>query len=598
MAASRFICANWANAHNSDCSKEGRSACEKCLLVAYCGRSCQTAHWPQHRLDCRSPLNETTWLPDWAQGQRVPSFVGRGVSPGGTKYFWGDVPAIDVVQLDRNEGDGYADELRLLFPASMDLRNIVKTIAQLPARYKKPIEITINNSDIDIVARNVILLLVSVSVQNVSKAVDCIIHLWYSALIRESDLDILRTQIRPLIEPVCKNIEERKFEGFVKQTFNFGQRSFTIVLHSLSWKHVLSCLDVPAGLTAERAREVRRAVTIGGLPRDNQQLFLYCQGPSQRLAHEKFRDDGLLLPFEYPRHEFRFPNPTIFQGHILWRLKPDADPLCSWSSEEVATMHMGPVTADLHGRLFFYLRETLRAFVLRLRNTKVSWKIYQLTTMDLIGKLSPDSFTRIEAANLIGPDYYGVNRTLVIMTDLLQPPTENPHATLVTFFPHAVEDNLTDADNLQNPGPRSDAIRRAVQTYLPFTRLPTSENDPDILRRQIALKVIATWDHVWDRVVIRHQLREAAAFLGVKMKDEHTIVEQWPQQLKLRPGQPGAKEEFERHLADGISNKLRYVEWVRVHPQDVTSHPELDGTRLAAELRRLQEIVRAKRSLT
>lgn len=45
---------------------------------------------------------------------------------------------------------------------------------------------------------------------------------------------------------------------------------------------------------------------------------------------------------------------------------------------------------------------------------------------------------------------------------------------------------------------------------------------------------------------------EAAQFLGAAIKDNHTVVEKWPFRLKLRPGQPGAQEEFDRVLAGGV----------------------------------------------
>lgn len=57
---------------------------------------------------------------------------------------------------------------------------------------------------------------------------------------------------------------------------------------------------------------------------------------------------------------------------------------------------------------------------------------------------------------------------------------------------------------------------------------------------------------------------EAAQFLGAAIKDNHTVVEKWPFRLKLRPGQPGAQEEFDRVLAGGVSGKERYVEWQRI----------------------------------
>jgi hypothetical protein len=34
---------------------------------------------------------------------------------GGKKFLWGNIPALDVLQLGSNEGDDYGGQLRLLF---------------------------------------------------------------------------------------------------------------------------------------------------------------------------------------------------------------------------------------------------------------------------------------------------------------------------------------------------------------------------------------------------------------------------------------------------------------------------------------------------
>lgn len=68
--------------------------------------------------------------------------------------------------------------------ASGDLRNVAKTIAQIPSSYNQPVDVTINDRDLDIVARNAIMLLIALVVDNIDEAVDCMIHIWYSALIR------------------------------------------------------------------------------------------------------------------------------------------------------------------------------------------------------------------------------------------------------------------------------------------------------------------------------------------------------------------------------------------------------------------------------
>lgn len=61
----------------------------------------------------------STWLPAWEIERRLPIFVGAGppaISYGHLqKYFWGNMPAFDVLALDRNEGRSYGRDLPVLF---------------------------------------------------------------------------------------------------------------------------------------------------------------------------------------------------------------------------------------------------------------------------------------------------------------------------------------------------------------------------------------------------------------------------------------------------------------------------------------------------
>ena len=68
--------------------------------------------------------------------------------------------------------------------ASGDLRNVVKTVASLPNDYSKTVSLVINDRDFDIVARNVIMLLIVLVVSDPIQAVDCLLHIWYSTLVR------------------------------------------------------------------------------------------------------------------------------------------------------------------------------------------------------------------------------------------------------------------------------------------------------------------------------------------------------------------------------------------------------------------------------
>lgn len=91
-------------------------------ILQYCGKSCQQAHWSIHKGDCKSPLMKITWRPSWVLEAREPAFIGTEESPfvdmvsyGRQKYLWGNVPAIDLLNLQQNEGVDFTEDLRLLF---------------------------------------------------------------------------------------------------------------------------------------------------------------------------------------------------------------------------------------------------------------------------------------------------------------------------------------------------------------------------------------------------------------------------------------------------------------------------------------------------
>lgn len=193
--------------------------------------------------------------------------------------------------------------------ASGDFRNVVKTIARIPSTYNQSVDVTMNDRDLDIVARNAIMLLIALVVDNIDEAIDCIIHIWYSTLVRRSDLDILQQQIRPLIETVCEKIKNKANDDLMGKTWTFGQRSLRLVLAKSSWESLLFYMNIPQGLTAGRANQIRTAVVLAECRKDYRDRFLIFQTPSHRIASKRFWGDGLLLPFGSQRDDFREPNP-------------------------------------------------------------------------------------------------------------------------------------------------------------------------------------------------------------------------------------------------------------------------------------------------
>ena len=77
-------------------------------------------------------------------------------------------------------------------------------------------------------------------------------------------------------------------------------------------------------------------------------------------------------------------------------MRDNADPLHGWSAEDVEGSSSGAATADIYGKLFYYLRKLLRAFVHRLSDLHVSFRLLQTDVSDLPAHLEKDCFDRIE----------------------------------------------------------------------------------------------------------------------------------------------------------------------------------------------------------
>lgn len=136
-----------------------------------------------------------TWVPSWVSKNETPAFTGGGVpaiSFGGKKYLWGNVPALDLLNVGKNEGidDILHRDFNLLFAASGDLRNVIKTVMGLPKDYCGYCKILMNDREFLVVARNIMLLMTAYHFE-AETAVPIMIHLWYSSTMPASMVDAL-----------------------------------------------------------------------------------------------------------------------------------------------------------------------------------------------------------------------------------------------------------------------------------------------------------------------------------------------------------------------------------------------------------------------
>ncbi|KAF5713300.1 SET MYND domain-containing protein [Fusarium globosum] len=423
MATSSLPCAN-CSPDGTSFQNAGKSGCANCRLVVYCSSECQKAHWPLHKVHCKSPMNSENWRPEWVVQKRIPSFVPNNEVPtsssfGGDSWLWGSVPALDVLKLDANEGESYKGKLSLLFAASGDIRNVVKTIAQLPLGWDQPIDITMNDIDFSVVARNAIILLITFTAGDENEAIDCIIHIWYSSSIRKSDHAILEERIRPLIQTVCDKIKSKPADRVLGKTWTFGKRSLRLVLTKAAWDKLLSYATIPEGLTMERANQIRKAVTLAESHFDFLERHYLCAIPSHRVPQQRYREDGILQPFGAQRSEVTILNPTFFQPPFHWPIPGGLDPRDGWSPKDLEDTDNGPATSDIYGKLLTHLRFMLKSFMSRIANTNISFQLLNIEATKLLDQLEEGSFDRIEVSNISDSVHLGPHLTVLVMSPLL-----------------------------------------------------------------------------------------------------------------------------------------------------------------------------------
>lgn len=152
------------------------------------------------------------------------------------------------------------------------------------------------------------MVLLALTIPDEQQAAETVLHLWYSARIRPVDMQHIEN-LRPMIQMVCTKIADRRAGSLQGKTFTIGLSSIRVILKKEVWAALLESLHVPVGLSIEQAHAIRVAVAKAPQREDHLHRSHMFQKPEHRVCKDKFRTDGILVPFGCSRKEFTVPNP-------------------------------------------------------------------------------------------------------------------------------------------------------------------------------------------------------------------------------------------------------------------------------------------------
>ncbi|CAI6332930.1 unnamed protein product [Periconia digitata] len=486
------------------------------------------------------------------------------VATGARRFLWGNLPALDILKLEANEGKDdqrphHLDlDINLLFAASGDCRNAIKTIVGLPNEYAGQCTAVLNDADFAVVARNIMMLLSALHFDPAAST-PIILHLWYSALLPERMLTILQKEILPYIENVCAEIQDRSSRSFHVQTFKFVTSSVRLCLRKEQWVQLISFFKVPAGLDKDVVTTTRQKVTLDDKKIDELDLDMFRWPPDRRMGNWKFRSDGVLLPFGCSREEFDTPNPTFFQDRGEWPMNHSADPLNGWLHTDY--MKKSRIAeADVYGGLFFFLRDLLLDFCNRLQNTRIEFQFYSMDAADLPTYLRPEglAFDRIEIDNICDRNYVGPATTLSKFIPLLQPKSRNPYAALIMLFLNATAEKGMERGSAYQTA-ETPKRRERARKFIGGGTIAFTLRDPKKLREYYILRSLGDFDELFDSYSRDVRLDAHAKENGAVMRSDHRIVGKWPYRIT----QDTSVEDFEIISRLSVRGWERYVEFER-----------------------------------
>ncbi|KAL8670788.1 MAG: hypothetical protein Q9168_004686 [Polycauliona sp. 1 TL-2023] len=483
-------------------------------------------------------LGKNSWKPTWAREKRKPAFMALD-EPVELPYFgpphclWGYTPAFDLLRIEKNEGDSYAQDLDLLFAASGDPRNLMLTVNGLPTTYEATMNCILNDISIRVVARNIVMLLLAAQLPPV-EAAEVILHVWYSARLTKGMSAVIDKCVRHRIAGVTFKIKDQSDTALLAKTWTFGSTVIAVRLTKAHWGVVLTMLDAKHDLA--KSEEQRRKVILA----------------PHRL--------------DYREHRLLFD-----ENDGTWLQMDCADPRAGWPAHSIlSALHTDRSPRnDTNGLLYFHIRSIIERFCQKVQNPvhNLNLVLYcgdaASLPKQLGGKARFTGFDRVEVGHVVDHAWLGLSHTLKTFAPLLKKRVLNPRAALVALFLNACEEAARVMDIQSNVGEPTSRMNRALEYLSLDNGGMIAPNSPQMMTIATAMDLLKDYDRIFAWYMDRFKFDACSKHFGLQMRVQNSVVEAWPMRLKKKFGEEGAKEEFQDLLSSPFQEVERFVEWVR-----------------------------------
>lgn len=201
--------------------------------------------------------------------------------------------------------------------ASGDLRNVLHSFNGLPSDYSGHLNILVNDRDVFIFCRNVVLLLILGNVPDETIAADMALHFWYSVSMPSE----YHFQLSVILKSFLKQDIAFPIPLGPRSTLStlFPKEFLTYFLHLISSSYSIG--DIQGEYNRIRSAPSRQDL------RDKKYASLKL---SHRVAFQQYRRFGIVLPFGAMNAHFNCPNLSLFSLEGKWLQTDHADPLEGW----------------------------------------------------------------------------------------------------------------------------------------------------------------------------------------------------------------------------------------------------------------------------